>query len=102
MSLEEWRKEHTKILQNGHTINNYGIKGREWESWEDTLGNFFDKKNNKITVMPKEVLPRTFYFNCICPFCNEEVEIEMEDYYTAGEEAECPECENHFEIYHEN
>lgn len=98
---EKWQKENTKKLPNGHTLHNIKNEKMMFEDWTDELGNDFTKSKGKINCTPKEVYAVSVGFTCICPFCNDQVDIEILSDFLIDEEVECPGCENHFTVYYE-
>lgn len=93
-----------KKLPNGHTLNNPNTD-KEWESWKDSFGNEI-QMDKKVYITPyiiplhKNIYIPHVWLRCNCPYCNEEIEVEI-----GGNEVsdvECPECDREFRVDMEN
>lgn len=86
-----------KILPNGHILHNPGTN-HEWESWKDSFGN--EIQDNTVIPEQDNIFHISIGIRCNCPFCNEQIEVEVSPY--SRSETECPECEKTFWVDTEN
>lgn len=85
-----------KKLPNGHTLHNPNTD-KEWESWKDSFGNDI-QMDGKAYIIPldKNIYITHVWLRCNCPYCNEEIEVEIGG--NAVSIVECPECDREFQV----